>query len=327
MRRREFIAILGGAAVAWPLVALAKQAAMPVIGFLTSSSPDAIPNLTTAFRRGLEQVGYVEGKDVAIEHRWAGSKYEQFKLLASDLVNRRVNIIFAGGGGAAATATKAATTTIPIVFVSAGDPVALGLVASLNYPGSNITGISFLSSELEAKRLGLLHELSPDASLVAVLINPNFLDAAKHLRDVQEAARTLGLRLLVLNASSEREIDAAFATLVQKRAGALLVTADAFLFSRREQLIALAARNAIPTIYSYREFATAGGLASYATSLADAYRQAGIYTGRILKGEKPADLPVMQASKFEFVINLKSAKALGLTIPPSLLAQADEVIE
>jgi len=275
----------------------------------------------------LAETGYAEGKNVAIEHRWAGSEYERFRFFAADLVDRRVTIIFAGGGGAAASAAKAATAIIPIVFVSAGDPVELGLVAGLNRPGGNVTGVSFLSSELEAKRLELLHELVPNATMVAVIMNRNFLDATKHLRNVEEAGRARALPLLVLNASSERAIDAAFASLVQERAGALLVLADAFLFSRREQLVALAARHAIPAMYSYREFATAGGLASYATSLVDAYRQAGIYAGRILNGEKPADLPVVEASKFEFVINLKTAKALGITVPQTLLVRADEAIE
>lgn len=251
MRRREFIATFGGAVV-WPLTGHAQQPTMPVIGFLTSSPPDAIKDLMSAFRRGLAETGYVEGKNVAIEHRWAGSEYERFRFFAADLVDRRVTIIFAGGGGAAASAAKAATAIIPIVFVSAGDPVELGLVAGLNRPGGNVTGVSFLSSELEAKRLELLHELVPNATMVAVIMNRNFLDATKHLRNVEEAGRALGLSLRVLNASSERDIDAAFATLVQERAGALLVLADAFLFSRREQLVALAARHAIPAMYSYR---------------------------------------------------------------------------
>jgi putative ABC transport system substrate-binding protein len=261
MKRRAFIAAFGGAAV-WPLPGVAQQSATPVIGVLTSSSPDAIPELMSAFRQGLAETGYMEGKNVAIEHRWAGSEYERFRSFAADLVDRHAAIIFAGGGGAAASATKATTTTIPIVFVTAGDPVELGLVASINRPGANITGISFLSSELEAKRLGLLHELVPNASTVAVVINPNFLDAAKHLKDVQQAGGALGLQLLVLQASTGRDIDVAFATLVQERAGALLVTADAFLFGQRQQLITLAAHHAIPAIYSYREFAKAGGLAS-----------------------------------------------------------------
>ena len=327
MRRREFITLVGSAAAAWPLGSPAQQPTMPVIGFLTSSSPDAITSLTSGFRRGLAEAGYVEGQNVRIDHRWASGDYKKFGRLAADLVDGHVTIIFAGGGGAAASAAKAATKTIPIVFVSAGDPVELGLVASLNRPGGNITGVSFLSGELEAKRLGLLHELVPNATTVAVLMNPNFLDAAKHLRDVQRAGDALGLQLLILDASSERDVDLAFATLAQKRAGALLVTADAFLFSQRQKLVALAAHHAMPAIYSYREFITAGGLASYSASLADAYRQGGVYTGRILRGEKPSELPVQQSTKIELVLNLKSAKALGLDVPPSLLARAEEVIE
>jgi len=323
IQRRQFIAGLGSAA-AWPVGARAQQPAMPVIGLLNGSG--AISSIP-AFRQGLAETGFVEGRNLAVVYRSAEGDVARLPGMATELVSLQVKVIAAVGGDSSVLSAKAATTTIPIVFTTGGDPVVTGLVASLNRPGGNITGVSFLSGELEAKRLGLLHELVPNATTVAVLMNPNFLDAAKHLRDVQRAGDALGLQLLILDASSERDVDLAFATLAQKRAGALLVTADAFLFSQREKLVALAAHHAMPAIYSYREFITAGGLASYSASLADAYRQGGVYTGRILRGEKPSELPVQQSTKIELVLNLKTAKALGLDVPPSLLARAEEVIE
>jgi putative ABC transport system substrate-binding protein len=330
MRRRDVIALLGGAAAAtaWPLAARAQQRAMPVIGFLSGASPGPAAQFVAAFRRGLNEMGFTEGQNVAIEYRWAEGQYDRLPALAADLVGRQVAIIVATGGGTApGHAAKAATATIPIVFVSGGDPIEQGLVASLNRPGGNATGVFLLLNALEGKRLGLLHELVPAAKLIAVILNPASRSFATQLTDVQEAARTIGQQIHILHASDEREIDAAFAALAQLRAGALLVASDALFVSRRDQFVALAARHAIPAMHHVREFAVAGGLASYGTSLGDGYRLAGNYTGRILKGEKPADLPVQQSVKFEFVINLKTAKTLGLEVPPTLSAIADEVIE
>jgi putative ABC transport system substrate-binding protein len=324
MRRRKFITLLGGA-IAWPLVARAQQPAMPVIGFLDGQSFDL--HLMTAFRRALQDAGYVEGRNVAIYFRSADGQTDRLVTLAGDIVGRHVAVIVTTGGGAAALAAYAATTTIPIVFVSGVDPVASGLVMSLNRPGRNATGVYIFQQVLEGKRLGLLRELVPTAALIAVLLNPTNANFQAQLRGVQDAASALGQQVSIQSASTEREIDAAFATVSRSGAGALLVGSDPFFNSERDQVIALAARHAIPAIYEGREFAMAGGLASYGASLANAHRQAAIYAGRILGGEKPADLPIVQPTKFEFVINLKTAKVLGLDVPSGLSATADEIIE
>ena len=327
MKRREFISLVGGAAAAWPLAARAQQTAMPVIGFLNGSSPESLVNAVAAFRTGLSESGYVEGRNVAIEFRWAQGQYQRLPAMASELVDRKVAVIVAGGSVAAGFAAKAATTTIPIVFSSGTDPVKVGLVPSLSRPGGNLTGAFILTAELEAKRLQMLHELVPTATVIAILANPNFPDAESQRRDLQEAAQVIAQRVVFLDADSERDIDAAFASLVQQRAGALLVASDPFLFSRRDQIVGLAARHSVPAVYQWRDFATAGGLMSYGTVLAELYRPMGIYVGRILNGARPSDLPVQQSTKVELVINLKTAKALGLSVPISLLGRADEVIE
>ena len=327
MRRREFLGAVGAAA-AWPVAASAQQPASPVIGFLNPTSPDTMADLLRAFRRGLKDTGYVEGENVAIEYRWAENDYGRLPALVAELVRRQVAVIAATGGHAPALAAKAATTSIPIVFNIGEDPVALGLVASLARPGDNATGINFFTTELTAKRLGLLRELVPGAARVAVLLNPaNASSAENALRDVTAAARAIGLQIQVLNASTSREIEAAFATFVHERPDALFVSADPFFRARRVQLANLAVRHAMPVAYALRDYAEAGGLMSYGADIADTYREVGVYVGRILKGAKPGDLPVVQSSKFELVINAQTARMLGLTVPPALLARADEVIE
>jgi ABC-type uncharacterized transport system substrate-binding protein len=327
IRRREFVILLGGvAAAARPLAARAQQPALPVIGFFHPASLDAVAHRVRAFRRGLKDTGYVEGENVAIEYRWAEGQYDQLPALAADLVRRQVAVIIAAGGSG--FAARAATTTVPIVFVSGEDPVGLGLVASLARPGGNLTGINFMSGELAAKRLELLRELVPAATRVVVLVNPaDEMTTKSTLRDVEGAARTIGLQIQVLNASSSGEIDAAFATLARERPDALFVGSDAFFNKRCVQLVHLASRHAVPATYGGRDFAVAGGLISYGADITDAYREVGVYAGRILKGAKPADLPVVQSTKFELVINHQTARMLGLAVPPTLLARADEVIE
>jgi putative ABC transport system substrate-binding protein len=326
LKRRDFVALLGGAAAAWPLAARAQQAAMPVIGFLSGVSPGPFAQRLAAFRQGLNETGTIEGRNVAIEYRWAEGQYDRLPALATDLVGRRVVVIVAYTTRAA-LAAKATTTTIPIVFLIGDDPIKLGLVASLARPGENITGVSWFGFGLEGKQLSLLHELVPNAAVIALLVDLNVPNATSRVSQVQAAARTLGLQLVVLNARTPSDIDMAFASLVRERAGALVVGAGAFLVSRRDQIIALAARHAIPAIYGFREYSADGGLISYGNDIPAAFRRAGVHTGRILKGDKPPDLPVEQATKFELVINLKTAKALGLAVPNSMQLLADEVIE
>jgi putative ABC transport system substrate-binding protein len=328
MNRRAFITLLGGAAAVWPMAARAQQPAMPVIGFLHIASSDGSADRLRAFRQGLKEAGFAERENVAIEYSWAENQTDRLPELAAELVRRKVAVIATTGGPAVALAAKTATTTIPIVFTTAGDPVAQGLVANLNRPDANVTGVSFLVATLAAKQLGLLHELLPGAARIAVLVDPNnTLLTEAFIPDVRAAASAIRKQIDVLYASTGRDIDTVFESLAQKPVDALLVGPGAFFFNRRVQLVTLATRHAVPTIYGVREFVEAGGLMSYGTSLTDAYRQAGVYTGRILKGEKPADLPVMQSIKFEFVINLNTARAFGLSFPPGLLAIADEVIE
>jgi putative ABC transport system substrate-binding protein len=328
MRRREFFMLVGGAAAAWPLAGRAQQPVIPVVGFLNTQSADVFAYLVAGFRRGLREAGYVEDRNVAIEYRWAENHNDRLPALAADLVHRQVTVIAATGGSISALAAKSATTTIPIVFVLGDlDPVRAGIVASLNRPGGNVTGVSMLISLLGAKRLELLHELVPNITVISMLVNPNFPDTPTQVRDVHEAARALGLRIEVHNASTESEVVEGFAALAREGAGALMISADPFLTSRPDRVAALAARHRLPTIGPLRDFAEAGGLITYGPNLADSYRQAGIYVGSILKGAKPADLPVLQPTKWECVINLKTAKALGIDVPPKLLVFADETIE
>jgi len=326
MRRRKFIKLIGGAAATWPLAAWAQQA-MPVIGFLSTGSPQSDVFRLAAVRQGLVEAGYVEGRNFVFEHRWAEDQYERLPALAAELVRRRVALIVTGGGSTSTVAAKSATATIPIVFVTGTDPIKLGLVASLNRPGGNITGVSFLVNTLVAKQFEVLHEAVPKTALIGYLVNPTYTNAEADTRNVLAAAEVVGQKLLLVQAHTDSELEAAFVTLTQQRAGALVVGADPFFFDRRDKLVELAARQKVPAIYFLREFASAGGLMSYGTSVTEAYRIVGLYAGRILKGEKPAELPVQQSTKVELVVNLKTAKALGLTVPPALLARADEVIE
>ena len=327
MRRREFITFVGGAA-AWPLTARAQQPAMPVIGYLGSETPDLFASRLSAFREGLSATGYDEGRNVTIEYRWANGQTDQLAALAADLVRRQVTVIATPGSGAAALAAKAATTTIPVVFEAGVDPVAVGLVRSLNRPEGNITGITSMNIEFNPKRLELLHELVPEAKSFAVLVNPtNPVSANAAMKDLEGPSRALGLQLHVLNASADREIEAVFAKLAQLKVGGLIIAADTFFHNRAQRLAALTLKHAVPAVLAVREFAVVGGLVSYGGSIRETHRQAGIYTGRILKGEKPADLPVQQVTKVELYINLKTAKTLGLTVPNTLVGRADEVIE
>ena len=326
MRRREFITLLGGTAVSWPLAARAQQAATPVVGFLHYASPDTFAHIAEAVRRGLKEAGYVEGQNVTIEYRWADGHYDRLPALAAELVHRQVTVITAGGN-VAAQAAKAATAVIPIVFTSGADPVWSGLVQSLSKPGANLTGASLVAAELAVKRLEVIRELLPQARTVAMIVNPNYPGAESEMAEVEAAGRVIGLHSQKVIAGDVPALETAFATISQMRVDAVTVGTDGFFITRREQIAALAARYAVPGIYPFPDFPAAGGLASYGASLADAYRQAGVYTGRVLKGAKPADLPITQPVKFELIINLKTAKALGLTIPPAVLARADEVIE
>ena len=327
MNRRQFIALLGGAAATWPLAARAQQSAMPVIGFLNGASPEGYAPYVAAFHQGLKEAGYVEGQNVAIEYRWAQGQYDRLPALAADLVRRQVAVIATGGSGSSAPAAKAATATVPIVFTTGLDPVQEGLVASLNRPGGNLTGVTSLAVEVGPKGLELLHELVPAATAIALLVNPTNPSAEALSRDLQTAARTLGLQLHILRASTERDFDTVFATFLQLRAGGLVIGTDGFFITQSEQLATLTVRHAVPAIFPYHEFTAAGGLMSYGVSNRDLYRLVGVYTGRILRGEKPAELPVQQVTKVELAINLKTAKALGIEVPATLLARADEVIE
>jgi ABC-type uncharacterized transport system substrate-binding protein len=325
--RRKFITMLGGAAAAWPMPVYAQQPAVPVIGFISTRSPEVSSYLTEAFRRGLNEEGFVDSQNVAIEFRWAGGDYDQLSTIMADLVTRKAAVIAAVGGELTATAAKQTTSTIPIVFVIGSDPVTLGLVASYNRPGGNVTGINILTNTIEPKRLGILHDLVPQASMIAALVNPKWPPAGIQSKDIERAAQAIGMETEVFRASTESEIDAAFQSMARRQMQALIVAADPFFNTHRSNLVALAARYKLPAIYQLREYAVDGGLVSYGIDLPDAYRQAGVYAARILKGAKPADLPVLQPTKFEFVINLQTAKALGIKISDNLMSLADEVIE
>jgi putative tryptophan/tyrosine transport system substrate-binding protein len=327
MKRREFITLLGGAAVVWPLAAHAQQSALPVVGFIRADTPEAGADVVAAFRKGLSEMGFVEGRNLAIEFRWAQNDRDRMSELAADLVRRKVDVIATPGSAVGALAAKTLTTTIPIVFATGGDPVELGLVASLNRPGANLTGFTDMNSDIVPKQLGLLHELLPGATRFGVLVTRTFAFVDRVIKDAQMAAAAMGRQMEILFAGTDREIDAAFAEMVQKRVEAILVPDDVVLVGRRTQILTLAARHALPAIYGARNWADAGGLMSYGPLVNDQARQAGIYTGRILKGEKPSDMPVARATRFELIINLATARAIGVTAPPTLLARADEVIE
>jgi len=327
VRRREFITLAGGMAIAWPLAARAQQTATPLIGFLGFTSPQAFATELAAFHRGLGEAGFVEGQNVAVEYRWAQGQFDQLPALAVELVRRPLSVLAAIGTPASAFAAKAATATIPIVFVSGGDPVRMGLVGSLNRPGGNTTGVYMLTAALEPKRIELMRELVPNAAVIGAIVDPNSPDTKLQVEELPAAASALGRQIKIFNAGSDGEIDAAFAAVAEQKIGAVLVTSSPFYLPRRDKFVALAAQTGVPTVYFFRAFAEAGGLMSYGTSLTDAYRQAGVYAGRMLKGEKPADLPVQQSVKVELIINMKTAKALGLTFPLTLLGRADEVIE
>jgi len=327
MKRREFITLLGGAAAAWPLAARAQQPAMPVVGFMSARSPEESAHLVAAFRRGLGEGGFIEGQNVALEFRWARGQYDRLPALATELVNRGIAVLVAVGGDPSSLAAKQATSTIPIVFGIGGDPVKAGLVESFNRPGGNVTGVTLMTALMEPKRLGLLRELVPGVPQIGILLNPAYPPAAHQLQELEQAAHAIGQRIVITRASTDEELDAAFRMLVQQRIGALLVAADPYFDTRRDRIVALAAQHQLPAIYQFREYAVAGGLLSYGVSITDAYRQFGVYTASILKGAKPADLPVQQVVKFELVINMKTAKALGVTISDNLLSLADEVIE
>jgi putative ABC transport system substrate-binding protein len=327
MRRREFIGLLGGATAAWPLAAQAQQPAMPVIGFMSGRSPEDSAHLVSAFRQGVAETGLVEGQTVAIEYRWALGDYDRLAALAADLVSRKITVLVAVGGDVSALAAKNATATIPVVFGMGSDPVKAGLVASFNRPGGNATGFTLWTNAMESKRLGLLRDILPAVQLIGILVNPKFPASVQQLGDLDLAAKGVGQRLFVAPANNDAELDAALTSLGQQRVAAVLVTASPFFDTRLERIVSFAAQKRLPAIYQFREYAVAGGLISYGPNIVESYRSAGVYAGRILKGEKPADLPVLQPTKFDFVINLKTAKALGLTVPPTLLAEAGEVIE